>query len=224
MPEASRLKNGTDIVQAVLTCVAIVVGGVWALLQFGWHREAYPHLTLDQTISHRALPIEKTLLIVDVSLKNDGHVLLNPIDGYVTVNQILPLGDKARALLAPTRETYVKEGQEAIDWANLIGARIENRSRFLEPDESDQLHYEFIFPSTVCTVIVNSFFKNPKLSSPSNEIGWERATIYDVRPPADCSKPDNKASVLSHQPSTAHNDLLRFSKTDKSQMRKHAVR
>jgi hypothetical protein len=184
MPDISRVKDYAATIQSILASIAIIVAGTWAVLQFHWHREAYPHLALDQLVQHRALPHKRVLLTVDLSIKNESKVFLDRISGHVVVDQILPLTSEANALISKERDTYAARGKRGIDWGDRIGERLETGSRFLEPGDIDVLHYEFIVSDVVCTVGVTSFIENPKLPLG----GWERTTLHDVRSPENCHK------------------------------------
>ena len=55
LPDTSRAKDLAGVVQAGITFVAIIVGGVVAFLKLQVFRDFEPHLTISNSISHRLL-------------------------------------------------------------------------------------------------------------------------------------------------------------------------
>lgn len=181
-------KDIFSTVQSVATVGAILVGGTWALLQFSWHREAYPHITLQQTITHRELPFRKYLLVIDVEMRNESRVQLNDVAGHTLVYQVLPLSQQMISRLSsdPPGGAYAENGARGLDWGEPVGVRLERHSNFVEPGDVEHLLYEFILPVNLCTVMVKTFISNPKLSTSEKPVGWERSTLYDLQPSGKC--------------------------------------
>lgn len=185
MSKWKSAKEVLDVMQAVATIFAFLVGGVWAIWQLQVRRELQPRLDLEQDVAHRTLTPNKTLLIVDVEAKNNSlrQITLQAKKSFATVYQILPLTDKMRELFETERTDYRNPGERSIDWGEPIAFLEEPKTEMIEPGEKAYLHREFTVPASVCTVLIYSYFEN---EDSEGAYGWQRYTVYDLKPPSDC--------------------------------------
>ena len=84
----SQLKEIIEIVQAVVSVVAITVAALWTWLLFVRTRQKYPRANITHRLAHRPITDGKRLLRVIVEISNVGDVLLSLIQGQARIQQI----------------------------------------------------------------------------------------------------------------------------------------
>ena len=178
--EISKLKDITDIIAAIATVVAILVGGFWSYTLFVRKRQKYPRANITHRVTPRPMTNSQLLLNVAVTISNPGEVLLSLVSGEIRIQQILPPPSE---LLNSINQGHdpVEEGQTEVQWP-LIASRKskwEKGKLEIEPGESDQLQYDFILDAKVQTIQVYSYLRNAKKRR--REIGWGLTTIYDLQ-------------------------------------------
>jgi len=180
----ATLKEKVEIVQAVVTMAALVVGGYWTYNVFVKERRAFAHANIEQKISHVALTEKTTLLRVGVDLTNTGSSLMSIEEAIVRVQQILPL---ASCATEPCARTQVREAlsntvrkDDQFSWP-LIGERELKFTKTdeVEPGEKQTLDFEFAVPSSVKLVRVYTYFQNKQKSGNDKELGWATSGYYD---------------------------------------------
>ena len=174
-PESvDRTKRTTEIVQSVLTSVAILVGGLYALYQAWIHRDVWQLATLDQKIESRRISPDYVWLAISVNVKNEGKVLLNLPKAKVIIYRVTPPGPSVLDAIRNQKVSFTGQGR-IIDWP--IICQYERTINFmLEPSETDVLNVDALLPASIRTVKVFTFLGDS--DDPKN--GWERATIHDI--------------------------------------------
>lgn len=81
-------KDWVDIVQSVVTIVAVVVGGIWTYDVFIKERRDYPHANIEHKTTHLSLTDKKRLLRVGLDLTNAGSSLMEIDQSIVRIQQI----------------------------------------------------------------------------------------------------------------------------------------
>jgi hypothetical protein len=87
------LRNNKDVleaIQAIVTVVALVVGGAWTYALTKQYRETAPKLAIKQGVASWALKDGKMLLRVDSILTNTGKVKIEGVKGRMIVQRLLP--------------------------------------------------------------------------------------------------------------------------------------
>lgn len=192
--EKNSLKNALDILQSLVTIVAVVVGGAWTYLLFIQGRNWSPHANIEHKISHIELSKELNLIRVEVDVSNTGTSQLRLAKTVIRIQQILPISSCPEKVSCAKQE--VKIASERIERDNdgftwPLVAKRETTSEDvgpIEPGEKQLLEYEFVLPSDVKIVRVYTYFKNGVVSKPNNEIGWEASSYYDLRPSSEGGK------------------------------------
>ena len=173
-------KNLTSGLQSIVTIIAFVIGGGWALWTFVLRRQRYPHIATKHTISHWKLDKGNLLLHVAVQLSNVGQVMFSPVYGVVRVQKILPLEDNMQQALAQGYDLVEKDERE-VSWPRIAPEREciwQPGTIEIEPGESFDVHFDFvILTDEVRTIEVYSHFRN---STKKGSMGWSRTAIYDV--------------------------------------------
>src|SRR5262249_52547585 len=135
-----------QIVQAITTVAAIIIGGVWTYLLFIQQRQAFPRLKIEHAVTHLALQDNRELLLLDITHTNVGAVKLSLPSADI---RIYELAEPAADDLAPPSD-QIPTGPSDL-WEVIDGRRQTWRPDELvvEPGESDTLHYEFLLNQDV---------------------------------------------------------------------------
>ena len=182
----ATVKDIAQTVQAVITVVAILVGGFWAYLRFVRGRLGRPRANLTHQVTHRSLENDKVLLRVTVIVENVGNVLLRLGDCILRVQQILPLPVHVSRAIQEDLE-LVEEDLTEIQWSEII-SRQRDFAKLpvqLEPGENDEIVYDFVIDSDIETVKIYTHYssadrlRNMLILKNKDPLGWKRTTIYD---------------------------------------------
>ena len=162
----------------------ILLTAAWAVQHFALKAltDGAPLLHLNQTVTSRPLPNNKSLIAVDLTVKNEGQASLKALRGHVEVHQVLPVTTQAQRLLSG-----INAVNSHADWGPALGRQDEDRGRILQAGEVVELHYEFIVPGSICVIDVASVLENPKLNASGRRVNWERVTTQDIEPAGKCS-------------------------------------
>jgi hypothetical protein len=189
-------------IQAALTIVAIVVGGLWAYMLFIKQRQQYAHLKIEHQVTHVLLPKHRILLIVDVNHSNVGTVKVSLTSADVKIYSLRQQSPTAEAIeqvngsrfsadepdllwdiQAERKATWDPQRNMFLEMlARFRNTRTNPDERVVEPGESDQLHYEFILSDDAWPLLIYSYFENPTITD--RNIGWVTRSLYDPRKPA----------------------------------------
>jgi len=195
-------KESIGAVKDLLTICALFVGGYWTWMLYREFREAYPQLSIEQSVTFRRLSTDKVLAVVDVGTTNTGRTLIKPLVGWFAVDQILPLTDEQLGQLKPGQLRPRWGPLRRPDWFVGLGP---GSQRQLEPGESETQHVEVILDGGAKTVRIYSFFVDPRSSmtpkSPGSSqgvVGWERMSVHDLQEPAAVSGQGTSRGVPGH--------------------------
>lgn len=168
------VRRRIELTQSVLTSVAILVGGAYALYQAWIHRDTWQIATLDQKVDSRRIDSQYVWLTISTHIRNDGKVLVRLPKAKVIIYRVLPASEKVVASIRDRSLNFTGGGRIA-DWPVLC--RYERDIGFaLEPGESDILTVEAFVPAYLKTVKIFTFLGDS--DDPGN--GWGRATVYDI--------------------------------------------
>ena len=158
-------------VASLLTSVAIVVGGVWALRQYWKRRDPHPKARIRHSISHRHLDSERLWLRVELTLENCGTTLMRLSAGLTRVSRILPL-------LGPLPDRMEPPFRRELAWPQIGDDEKEWTTLQIEPGECDSVSYDFVLSGDVRTVLVYSHVDNQ--SQGTSRFGWQTTTVYEI--------------------------------------------
>ena len=178
-------KETVQTIQAIVTTIAVLVGGIWTYNLFVKERRNYPHLNVEQKVSHIALSDRVRLLGVSIGIANTGTSRALLRKSIVRIQQILPvLPCSAREPCAVDQVNAalkaVERKEDRFSWP-LIGERetVSDIPLSIEPGEKGAVDFEFAIPAKVRVVRVYSYFENAKVSTDVSAIGWSTSTFYD---------------------------------------------
>ena len=157
-------RNWSVGVQALVTVVALVVGGWFAWRNKHLFRYGQPHLTIGHEISHRQVSPGYVQIGVTAVLHNSSRVKVEVLDGLFTIQQMAPVSDSvAEEVFA---QTFIdREHNGALQWATLDQVRLSWNQEALtaEPGESATATFEYIVPIYVESLLVTTYFYNSKV-------------------------------------------------------------
>ena len=173
-----------DIVQAIVTTIAIIIGGMWTYNVFIKERRHYPQATIEQYIEHISLSDEINLLHVKITLTNAGTSRLFLKKTIIRIQQIVPVPPciahqpcAAKAVNTALKKT--QRNEDRFSWPLLSEReKIFERPLDIEPGEKDVVDFEFPVPLSVRAIRVYSYFKNEVKSTSDKEVGWTSSEYY----------------------------------------------
>lgn len=184
---SQEIKDIFAAVQSLTVSIGVFIGGIWAYWLFYKHRQKYPRANLSHEISHKILPDDKILLQFSVKVINVGNVIISLNKCDIRVQQIIPVNDQIAELIKNNNEKVcIKENNKFLDyeinWPLLkhVELKCDKRLCEIEPNENEQIFYEFILNSNIKTVKIYSHFINQAIRG-RNELGWSLTTIYDFK-------------------------------------------
>jgi hypothetical protein len=182
MATLDHAKTWSDILQNVATIVALIVGAIWTYRLYVKERTRYPRVQIAHTAKALALNRRFTLLTVTVTIKNIGSVLLT-IDR--ALGNVYDVGAKGANLAGDVDESLSKDIRDP-DGLRIKFPRIKTLERRwkkgefeLEPQEQDQVVFDFVLPVSVSAVRIYTYFNNPL--KPSRNIGWSDSSVYSIQ-------------------------------------------
>ena len=179
--DATKFKHEVGVVQSVITSVAILVGGAFAIFKFQLFRDFEPHLSISQEVSHRFISNKYTHIAVTSSLNNNSRVRVELTEGFFRVQQILPITDEEVEKLYS--QVFSDNKYEDIQWPTLddLQRTSANSRLIVEPGESHQETCEFIISSDVKSILLYTYFYNSKYYPTSQSAeGWAATTAHDI--------------------------------------------
>ncbi|MCY4475021.1 MAG: hypothetical protein OXC83_06245 [Chloroflexi bacterium] len=176
------LVKASSIMQALVTVVAIGVGGVWAFYKLGIFREFQPHLTITQETSHRRIGDTYIHISIQATLRNTSRVAVEIRQASFRMQQLAPFSDEEVEILYSDFQEK-PENEKAVPFPNYseFSRRWGPGDLVIEPGETETERYEFIVGDEFNSVILSSFFvDSTKRTGPGFERGWEAVSVYDV--------------------------------------------
>jgi len=170
-------KDLSEIIQAVITSLGIILAGIWTWLLFVRQRLAFPKLDVDLVITDAIVLDGARFIHAQLSLKNVGSVVLASNRAELRMRQIAPLPDE---LKSDIQEGYDPVGSDRteVEWPMIAGREWKwNRGDFeIEPGENDSLEADFVISTAIQVVEFYSFIGNAKKKRQG--IGWTLTRIH----------------------------------------------
>lgn len=193
---------GARVVQALLTVVAIVAGGVFAWRNAHIFRHNAPHVNVSHEIEHIFLSDEYVYITVTATLHNTSRVNIEFLNGYSRIQQVTPATDEE--IVGLYAEAFETPDSRYIQWPTLDyhADGWEKDGLMVEPGEKETQIFEFIVSREVESVIITTYFYNSRVvgeipiendpeSAPRlkgrwlrREVrgprGWDRISVYTI--------------------------------------------
>lgn len=169
-----------NIIQSTVTVVAVIIGGVWSYMLFVSRRQKYPSAKVEHQVTYRPVVPGKLILSIDVTITNQGDVLLSLLSWEVKAKQMLPPTEQLAQFLILESVGKAPIAPQVIIW-DTIASRKDEHTRGLfevEPGEQHQFHLDFLINANTSTILVESFFNN--VEKRGKPVGWSLTTIHDI--------------------------------------------
>lgn len=165
--------------EASVTVIAILVGGVWTYILFVRRRQKYPRANVTLIINTWRIEGRQRLLHLGVQVENVGDTLIELKYGTVRIQQLLPIIDDAAATIACGRDP-VPANECEVPWPLLCERACpwEKVPREIEPGETDAFHFDFVIPDSVSVLGVYTYLRNVRKAK--RNVGWNATSIYNV--------------------------------------------
>ena len=170
------------IAEAVVTLVAIALGGVFAYYKLDLFRDFQPHLTITQKISHRRIGDRHVHVSVVARLTNSSKVVVEIRNALFRMQEIAPVSDANIRQMYSEFESKPNE-EKYFPFPTLVEfQRTWEKDEFvIEPGETESENYEFIVENAFDTVKLTAFFTDQiSISEQHAERGWLAVSVYDV--------------------------------------------
>ena len=167
--------------QAAVTILAILVGGVLANRRLQIFRTFEPHLTITNKVSYRPIGESYVHVAVTATLHNSSKVKMEIREAFFRLQKIAPVSDDVvEVLYAEYAEAFEKREYKNIQWETLdeIPFTWDKDVVIVEPGEMHQETCELIVPNEVVSAIIYSYFYNSRV--PQVPHGWGATTVLDM--------------------------------------------
>lgn len=173
-------KTAAEAIQAMATTLGFIVAALWTYLVFIRNRQTYPRAKLRMQAALKPLSSTTDLLHVVVFVDNVGGVLLKLVGASARVDEVLPLQAELAAQLAQHSDKLRRAGETEIRWPAMDRCEPQwlNSPYEIEPSESENIHFDFLIPSSANTVEIYVHFQNE--SKAGRDIGWDLTALYDI--------------------------------------------
>jgi hypothetical protein len=176
----SAIATIANFLQSAFTVIAIIIGGVWSYMLFVSRRQKYPRAKIEHQVAFRPVVSGKLILNLDVTITNQGDVLLSLVSWEIKAKQMLPPTEQLAQFLLLEGKEKSPTAPEVIVW-DMIATRKDEHKKGLfeiEPGEQHQFHLDFLINADVSTILVESFFNNA--AKRGKPVGWSLTTIHDI--------------------------------------------
>ena len=170
------------VVASIVTAIAILLGGFYAVFKLRVFRDLKPHLTITQRVSHRSIGTKYVHVAVTASLHNSSKVAIAIRRSFSRLQTISPLADADIEQLY--YDAFSDDDDVSIWWPTLeeIEHPWDEGELIVEPSESHSETYEFIIGADIETILVYTYFYNPGYETDGNVAeGWHTTTVYDIK-------------------------------------------
>jgi hypothetical protein len=178
-------KDRIDIVQSLISIIAIIVGGWWTYDIFLKERRNLPHANLEHIVSHFPLTQDINLLSVVVKITNNGQARMDIASTDVRIQQVLPMLPCAESQIdCATDELDIALQETARAGDRFHWTKIAGRKNFLEspllvePGETEYMDFEFAIPADTRLIRVYSYIRNET----DTKLGWDMSNFYEMFP------------------------------------------
>ncbi len=178
----------------LVTTTVIVAGAYIGYRKFFLFRENKPQLTVTLTVSSRQASDQFLHIGAIAKAENTGKVNVDVGLIYWRLAAISPYDDTA---VQEMRSAYIDANvatQSGIDdafemiepklaefpWRSLGRYRTSRDGMIIEPNETDELTFDFIAPVGVESVVISLFIENKETESDEKPVGWYRRVYHDI--------------------------------------------
>ena len=178
---SGTFQRWADIFQSIVMALAIIFGGIFALLKLQAFRDFDPHLTISHMVSHRLVGDSYIHIDVKATLHNSSKVQIDLNRGFFRLQHIAPLSDQEVEKLYS--QVFNDQEYEEMQWPTLdkVERAWDKGELIVEPGESHPETYEFIMLKDVEAVLIYTYFYNSRFAIGKRTAqGWHATTVHDI--------------------------------------------
>lgn len=165
-----------QILESIVTIIAIIVGGIWTYILFIRNREKYPKAD----ITHKIQKIKRESDIIvrlTIGIENLGKVKLPIQFGEIRLQQIKP----STSTIAEAVERFQKIGnteKNEIEWPLLEerGFSFKKDKYELEPTEKENFEFDFVLGLEIEVIQFYTHIENAF----KEDKGWNYTSIHEL--------------------------------------------
>jgi hypothetical protein len=175
----SQARDILDLINTSVVAIAVAVSGVWGYWLFVQNRQRYPRASIEHSIEHVPMAEGKLLLHVTETVRNEGSILLSLECMQTRIQRVDPPPDDLLRSIAEGKPLLAEDKTEYL-WP-LIGLHERTWDRGqceIEPNESQDIHHDFLIDAEVRVIEVYSYMRN--FVKRKREIGWNLTTFHDL--------------------------------------------
>jgi hypothetical protein len=161
-----------SLVQTYSATVLTLLGAAWGYSLTRRQREGKARCELTHKVTHHASGDGRTVIGVDITVRNTGRRLLTFGESYTQLRRVAPIqaGD------ADAATPHSGQAQLVNSWPLLFHLDDpESASARLEPTECEAWHYDFVISGAITVVSIHTYIDNP-----AEALGWRATTLYET--------------------------------------------
>jgi len=164
----SQLKTFIEILQGLLTCIALFSGGVWTYYTFIYKREKIPRAVVESSIKS-CLISDEIYLCVSLVIRNVGSTLISFKEINVRIQQIIPKCDGYEP------NYYPNNSSAEFGWPTIARneQKFPKRTLEIEPSENHQFLFEFLLPTNLELAKIYSHVQEYR-----SDLGWSIKQLH----------------------------------------------
>jgi hypothetical protein len=171
-----------QIIQAIVTTLALIIGGVWGAYIYHTTREAFHKADVSHKVDFVQINDKKILVRISIITTNNGKGALELRSGIIRISQVLPLGNCIDTEDLPCPKHKIEKNENPVPKSNdpdkiALWPSVEiikPEDSYLEPTEKSATYADIILPIDTDIIQVYSYFPNPSIEN----IGWRTVTMH----------------------------------------------
>jgi len=173
----------------VATVVGVVIAGLWTWRVYVRNRIQYPRAEVKHRVTVLPLSQTRSVVRIDVTVKNISEVLVSLVSGCVRLSRMLPA--PSGWLEVENEQPLLLTGTEEFCWPKLCSRNFDwhNEPREVEPGESDTFQFDFLIDGVFEKLQIYSHLTN--VVKRKKEIGWNTTSIHSCQ----IAKEDRNAPI-----------------------------
>ena len=179
-----------DVLRAAWYATPLTVAYIAALIgyhKFGLFREGKPHLTIDLSAFSRPVSAEHNHIGVIARIHNTSKVAVPVFNVEWELAVVAPytVADvvEMEAEFANPTGGVGDTADDEFPWGRLDDPYELQYDILVEPNEVEQLTFDFVIPQGIDTVAVSLYVENAYDENGVGKLGWSRRLFYDIGRP-----------------------------------------
>ena len=180
--------DAEDVLRAVWYATPLTAAYIAALIgyhKFGLFREGEPHLTIDLSASSRPVSRIHNHIGVTARIHNTSKIAvpISNVEWELAVVAPYSISDIVEMEAEFSNSNEASGDTDEFPWRQLAGPYVLEYDMLVEPNEVEQLTFDFFAPRTVEAVSILLYVENALSADDDAMLGWNRRLFYDIRHP-----------------------------------------